>query len=110
MNNNNHPRRRRPGTVALREIRQYQRSTDLLIPKLPFQRAVRAMVEQKLNKYDTRFQASSLLALQEALEAYMAGIFEDAVVAQIHAKRMTLLTKDLDMVTRIRRLPRPVVV
>ena len=61
------PHRFRPGTVALREIRKYQKSTELLIRKLPFQRLVREIAQDF--KTDLRFQSSAVLALQEASEA-----------------------------------------
>ncbi len=68
------PHRYRPGTVALREIRKYQKSTELLIRKLPFQRLVREIAQDF--KTDLRFQSSAVLALQEAAEAYLVGLFE----------------------------------
>ena len=58
--------RYRPGTVALREIKRYQRSTDLLIRKLPFQRIIREIAQDF--KANLRFQGSAVLALQEAAE------------------------------------------
>ncbi|KAJ9534352.1 hypothetical protein QJQ45_016049 [Haematococcus lacustris] len=79
------PHRYRPGTVALREIRKYQKSTELLIRKLPFQRLVREIAQDF--KTDLRFQSSAVLALQEAAEAYLVGLFEDTNLAAIHAKR-----------------------
>ncbi|OXB71062.1 UNVERIFIED_CONTAM: hypothetical protein H355_014469 [Colinus virginianus] len=63
------PHRYRPGTVALREIRKFQKSTDLLIRKLPFQRLVREIAQDF--KTDLRFQSQAILALQEAAEAYL---------------------------------------
>ena len=80
------PHRYRPGTVALREIRRYQKSTELLIRKLPFQRLVREIAQDF--KTDLRFQGSAVLALQEAAEAYLVGLFEDTNLAAIHAKRI----------------------
>eukprot|EP00798_Chlamydomonas_sp_ICE-L_P009353 gene9353-biopygen9273 len=94
------PHRYRPGTVALREIRKYQKSTDLLIRKLPFQRLVRE-IAQDFNT-DLRFQSSAVLALQEASEAYLVGLFEDCNLAAIHAKRVTIMPKDLKLARRIR--------
>nr|BAS30509.1 histone H3-like-1 [Pyramimonas parkeae] len=94
------PHRYRPGTVAIREIRKYQRSTELLIRKLPFQRLVREIV-QKFN-LNARFQHSALLAIQEAAEAYLVGLFEDTNVCAIHAKRVTIMPKDIQLVRRIR--------
>ena len=92
--------RYRPGTVALREIRKYQKSTELLLRKLPFQRLVREITQDF--KRDCRFQASALLALQEATEAYLVGLFEDANLSAIHAKRVTVMPKDIQLARRIR--------
>ena len=130
------PHRYRPGTVALREIRRYQKSTDLLIRKLPFQRLVREIAqdfkvsirltvvdclflyEYCLNfiwpsthtrflfppqqQSDLRFQGSAVLALQEAAEAYLVGLFEDTNLCAIHAKRVTIMPKDIQLARRIR--------
>ena len=93
-------RRYRPGTVALREIRKYQKSTELLIRKLPFQRLVREIAQDF--KTDLRFQSSAVLALQEAAEAYLVGLFEDTNLAAIHAKRVTIMPKDIQLARRIR--------
>ena len=94
------PHRYRPGTVALREIRRYQKSTELLIRKLPFQRLVREIAQEF--KTDLRFQGSAVLALQEAAEAYLVGLFEDTNLAAIHAKRVTIQPKDIQLARRIR--------
>ena len=94
------PHRYRPGTVALREIRRYQKSTDLLLRKLPFQRFVREIAQDF--KQDLRFQGSAVLALQEAAEAHNIGIFEDTNLCAIHAKRVTIMPKDVQLVQRIR--------
>ncbi|KAM0874589.1 hypothetical protein ACQ4PT_037301 [Festuca glaucescens] len=83
------PHRFRPSTVALREIRKYQKSTELLIRKLPFQRLVREIAQDF--KTDLRFQSS---ALQEAAEAYLVGLFEDTNLCAIHAKRVTIMRHD----------------
>jgi len=145
------PHRYRPGTVALREIRRYQKSTDLLIRKLPFQRLVREIAQgtftrtrssSKANthtqsvstravhpysttltptpavsaliscvfclydspdfKNDLRFQGSGILALQEAAESYLVGLFEDTNLCAIHAKRVTIMPKDMQLARRIR--------
>ena len=90
----------RPGTVALREIRKYQKSTELLIRKLPFQRLVRELAQDFRN--DLRFQSSAVLALQEASEAYLVGLFEDTNLCAIHAKRVTIMPKDILLVKKIR--------
>merc|ERR1712127_317301 len=94
------PHRFRPGTVALREIRRFQKSTELLIRKLPFQRLVREIASEFKN--DLRFQSSAVLALQEAAEAYMVGLFEDTNLCAIHAKRVTIMPKDMQLARRIR--------
>ena len=94
------PHRFRPGTVALREIRRFQKSTELLIRKLPFQRLVREIASEYRN--ELRFQSSAVLALQEASEAYMVGLFEDTNLCAIHAKRVTIMPKDMQLARRIR--------
>ena len=94
------PHRYRPGTVALREIRKYQKSTELLIRKLPFQRLVREVAQEY--KSDLRFQSSAVLALQEASESYLVGLFEDTNLCAIHAKRVTIMPKDMMLAKRIR--------
>jgi len=94
------PHRYRPGTVALREIRRFQKSTDLLIKKLPFQKLVREIAQDY--KVDIRFQSSAIMALQEIAEAYLVGLFEDTNLCAIHAKRVTILPKDMQLARRIR--------
>jgi histone H3 len=94
------PHRFRPGTVALREIRKYQKSTELLLRKLPFQRLVREIAQEY--KTDLRFQSSAVLALQEATESYLVGLFEDTNLCAIHAKRVTIMPKDMQLARRIR--------
>jgi len=93
-------RRYRPGTVALREIRRYQKTTDLLIKKAPFQRLVREVAQDY--KADLRFQSSAVMALQEASEAYLVGLFEDTNLCAIHARRVTIMPKDMQLARRIR--------
>jgi len=103
-------RRYKPGTVALREIRKYQRSTDLLISKLPFARVVREVADEFIEaNYDSsasavglRWQSSAILALQEATEAYLVHVFEDANLCAIHAKRVTIMQRVIQLVRRIR--------
>ncbi|XP_072957847.1 histone H3.3a-like [Typha angustifolia] len=92
--------RYRPGTVALREIRKYQKTTDLLIRKLPFQRLAREIAQNY--KTELRFQSHGVLALQEAAEAYLVGLFEDTNLCALHAKRLTIMPKDLQLARRIR--------
>jgi histone H3 len=93
-------RRYRPGTVALREIRKYQRSSDLLIKKLPFSRLVREIAQEIKN--DVRMQSAAILALQEAAEAYLVSLFEDSNLCAIHAKRVTIMPKDMQLARKIR--------
>ncbi|ETV99244.1 hypothetical protein H310_07994 [Aphanomyces invadans] len=95
------PFRYRPGTVALREIRRYQKSTDLLIRKLPFQRLVREIAQNV--RLDLRFQGSALVALQESAEAYLVSLFEDSYLCTMHAKRVTLLPRDMHLARRLRK-------
>ena len=95
------PHRYRPGTVALREIRRYQKSMELLIRKLPFQRLVRE-IAQDLGKKDVQFQSGAIIALQEALEAYLVGLLEDSNLCAIHMKRVTIVLKDIKLARRIR--------
>jgi histone H3 len=90
----------RPGTVALREIRKYQKSTDLLIRKLPFQRLVREIASGF--RGDLRFQSAAIAALQEASEAYLVGLFEDTNLCAIHANRVTIMERDVQLAQRIR--------
>ena len=94
------PHRFRPGTVALRDIRRYQKSTELLISKMPFQRLVREIAQNI--KPSMRFQSSTIIALQEAGEAYLVGLFEDTNLCAIHAKRITITPSDLQLARRIR--------
>lgn len=94
------PKRFRPGTVALREIRRFQKSTELLIRKMPFQRLVREISQEF--RTDLRFQSTAILALQEAAEAYLVGLFEDTNMCALHAKRVTIQPKDMQLARRIR--------
>lgn len=93
-------RRYRPGTVALREIRQYQKQTNLLIPRSPFQRLVREIAA--IFATGLMFQSAALSALHEASEAYLIGLFEDTNLCAIHAKRVTIMPKDIQLARRIR--------
>lgn len=95
------PRRFRPGTVALREIRKYQKTTNLLIRKLPFQRLVRQITQDQFQQ-QYRFQSAALQALHEAAEAYLVNLFEEAYLCSIHAGRVTIFPKDLSLALRIR--------
>ena len=86
--------------MALREIRRYQKSTDLLVRRLPFQRLVREIAQDF--KQELRFQSSAILATQEASEAYLVGLMEDTNLCAIHAKRVTIMPKDIQLTRRIR--------
>ena len=94
------PHRYRAGTVALKDIRHFQGSTALLIRKLPFQRLVREIAQDY--KTDLRFQLAAILCLQEAAEAYLVGLFDDANLCAIHARRVTIMPKDILLARRIR--------
>ena len=94
------PHRYRPGTRALHEIRKYQRSTDLLIRKLPFMHLVQEIGQQFLQ--GVQFQGTAIMALQEVAEAYLISLFEDGNLCTIHAKRVTLMPKDIQLARRIR--------
>ncbi|KAK0541444.1 histone H3.1 [Tilletia horrida] len=101
------PHRYKPGTVALREIRRYQKSTELLIRKMPFQRLVRDILGMNFGYTAPevphyRIQSSALAALQEATEAYLVSLFEDTNLAAIHAKRVTIQPKDMILARRLR--------
>ena len=101
------PHRFRPGTVALKEIRRYQKTTELLIQKLPFQRLVWEIASDSdviLSPLceKVRFQSTAIMTLQEASEAYLVGLFEDTNLCAIHAKRVTIMPKDIQLARRIR--------
>lgn len=123
------PRRYKPGTLALKEIRRYQKSTDLLMLKLPFSRLVRylphplssdvphwprrlilirfqvreiALSMVPINGEAFRWQSQAIQALQESCEAFMVHLFEDTNLCAIHAKRITIMQKDVQLARRIR--------
>jgi histone H3 len=93
------PERYRPGAAALRDIRKYQKSTEVLIKKLPFQRLVREIATDF--KTGLRFQGSAIAALQEAAEAYLVKVFDDSNQCALHAKRVTVMPKDMQLARRI---------
>ena len=95
--------RPRPGVNALREIRKWQKSTNLLIPKLPFARLVKEVTQQYTTRA-IRWRPIALEALQEAAEAYLVTLMEDANLCAIHAKRVTIQVKDIQLARRIRGL------
>ncbi|XP_063042055.1 histone H3-like centromeric protein A [Engraulis encrasicolus] len=94
-------RRYRPGTMALKEIRKYQKSTELLLRKAPFSRVVREIC-MGLSREQYMWQAYALMALQEAAEAFLVRLFADANLCAIHAKRVTIFPRDVQLVQRIR--------
>ncbi|XP_034457653.1 histone H3-like centromeric protein A isoform X2 [Hippoglossus hippoglossus] len=94
-------RRFRPGTKALMEIRKFQKSTDLLLRKGPFSRLVREVC-QTFSREALRWQVYAILALQEAAEAFLVMLFSDANLCAIHAKRVTLFPRDIQLARRIR--------
>jgi histone H3 len=96
------PHRYRPGTVALREIRRFQKTTELLIRKAPFQRVVREIAQKMFPNKDLRFQSLAVLALHEASEAYMVGMFEDTNLCALHAKCVTIMPRDMLLARRLR--------
>ena len=96
------PHRFKSGTVAVREIRKLQHTTQLLFCKSSFQRCVRFRTQQVRGVNDLRYQLKAIEALQEAAEMYLIHLFEDALLCAIHAKRVTLMTKDLMLARRLR--------
>ncbi len=94
------PHRWRPGTIALREIRRHQKNTDFLMRKAPFQHLVREIACDI--KSDLRMQSTALLALQEAAEAYLVGLFNNTNECALHAKCVTIMPKDMQLAQRIR--------
>ena len=117
------PHRYRPGTVALREIRRYQKGTELLIRKAPFQRLVREIMQEVCSKKKAwgnlvlpqfrkpqfrnedepyRMQSIAMLALHEAAEYYLVDLFDWTNLCAIHAKRKTIMVKDMQLARRIR--------
>ena len=90
----------RPGTVALREVRRLQKSTEALVAKAPFARLVREVAET--HKAGLRFQASAIAAIQEATEAHVVSLLSDSNLSALHAGRVTAMPRDLQLVRRLR--------
>ena len=90
----------RPGTVALRQIRKFQRGTELLIRKAPFQRLVRESAQQQ--KDGLRWAASAVAAVQEATESYIISLLSDANLCALHSRRVTAMPRDLQLARRLR--------
>ena len=100
-----HTIRTKTGEKALKEIRAYQNSTDLLIRRLPFARLVRE-IQSNMTRQPYRWQGTAILALQEAAEAHLIGLFEDCNLCAIHGKRVTIMPKDMQLARRIRGFSR----
>ena len=94
------PHRFRPGTVALREIRRFQRGTELLLRKAPFQRLVREIATS--HKEGLRFQASAVAAIQEATESYVVSLLSDTNLCALHTRRVTIMPRDVQLARRLR--------
>ena len=95
-------KRFKPGANAIREIKKFQKSTDLLIPKMPFTRMVRSMVLSRTGNDSMRFQSNAISTLQEATERHLISIYEDSFMCANHAKRVTLMKKDIQLIKRLK--------
>ena len=89
-------RKYQPDTVALWEIWWFQKSTKVLIRKLPFSQLVHE-IALSVGKTDLCFQGSAIICLQEAAEAYVVSLMEDANLCAIHAKQVTIMPKDIQL-------------
>ncbi|CAB3406584.1 unnamed protein product [Caenorhabditis bovis] len=94
-------KRYKPGMKALKEIRQYQRSTDLLISKAPFRRVILEIMNELFPNVGYRIQAEALAALQEAAEAFLVNVFESSQLLSSHAGRVTLRPNDIQLYRRL---------
>lgn len=92
--------RYKAGTVALREVKRYQKSMDCLLPRAPFLRILKQIAKE--HNDEMRWNSQAVQALQEAAEAYIVGVFEDTSLCAVHAKRQTILKKDMDLARRLR--------
>nr|BAF49719.1 putative centromeric histone H3-like protein_1 [Arabis hirsuta] len=101
------PHRYRPGTAALREIRKFQKSTKLLIPAASFIREVKDITYTYAPPQITRWTAEALVAIQEAAEDYLVGLFSDSMLCAVHARRVTLMRKDFELARRLGGKGRP---
>lgn len=95
--------RYKPGQLALKDIRRLQNTTDFLIPRAPFHRLIREITQRYVGDEPYRYQVAALTALQEAAEAYLIYLFEDTNLCAIHARRVTIMPRDLQLARRIRR-------
>lgn len=94
-------RRFKPGTRALQEIRKYQKGTELLIRKLPFQRLVREIAQDFSPSEGIRFTKSALEALQEGTEIFLTDMNAMAYLISLHSKRVTLQPRDIRLALKI---------
>ncbi|KAG0641073.1 histone-fold-containing protein [Tuber brumale] len=100
--------RYRPGERALREIRMMQRTVKAAIPNAPFYRLIRELANDRVRmiagRENYRWQSTALQALKEATEAYLVHLLEDGNLCAIHARRVTIMVKDIRLARRIRGL------
>lgn len=104
-NTNEKPKKRRyrPGTLALREIRTYQKSTDLLLRRLPFARLIREIAQGMMGRnFAVQWQSQAILCLQEATEAYLVGLLEHTNLCALHCRRVTIMQRDIQLARRLR--------
>ncbi|XP_027929009.1 histone H3.3-like isoform X2 [Vigna unguiculata] len=99
-------KRSKPGTMALREIRHFQKSCKLLIPAAPFIRCVK-QITHRFSTEVSRWTPEAVVALQEAAEECLVHLFEDGMLCAIHARRITLMTKDIQLARRLGGIGRP---
>ena len=100
----------RPRLVALREIRRYQKSTECLIKRSPFQKLIWEISQEYCIcpqgpgtlSMQVRFQSTAIAALQEAAENFIVGLFEDINLLDVHTKRVTVMLRDIQLALRIR--------
>lgn len=97
--------RYKPGELALADIKRLQSSTDMLIPKTRFHKLVREITQHvsgASSDEPMKYQVAALTALQEAAEAYLVYLFEDTNLCCIHARRVTIMPRDIHLARRIR--------
>ena len=93
---------------ALREIRRYQKSTECLIKKSPFQKLIREILQEYriclqgpgTPSIQVRFQSTAIAALQEAAENFIVGLFEDVNLLAVHATRVTVMPREVKLALR----------
>ena len=104
------PHQYRPGMVALREIKRYQKSTECLIKRSPFQKLIWEISQEYhicsqgpgTPSMQVRFQSTAIAALQEVAKNFIGGLFEDVNLLAVHAKRVTVMPSDIRLALRIR--------